>query len=417
MKNNLQERFLIFIKVKFGGMGMNKWDFSNLGDEIWSTVQDALNTRDFTRLKDEIRFTAENTLNEVRNNFRPNYNGPRDRGNYTEQWFDKQQVMKTQNMVSTQIAKKPAGSVSGILYMVFGFTGTGIFGITSLLFSIGSIAVGAISSATAVGFGTLFLLFLGSLSMALTGVKLRKRVKRFKKYVRQLRGRNYCSIKELASHIGETDKFVVKDLRKMIDLGMFPEGHIDNNENYLLLNYEIYEHYQRTQDEQRKQSEQEASKQREEAEKRNDPSQKELREAIEEGRRYIKKIREANDAIPGEEISRKLYRLEIITEKIFNYVEQHPEQLPALHKLMSYYLPITLKLVTSYEQLDAQPVQGENIMTAKSEIEDTLDTISGAFEKLLDDLFRDIAFDISSDISVLETMLSQEGLTENDFKK
>ncbi|MBP2022045.1 5-bromo-4-chloroindolyl phosphate hydrolysis protein [Clostridium punense] len=396
---------------------MNKWDFSNLGDEIWSTVQDALNTRDFTRLKDEIRFTAENTLNEVRNGFRPNYNDPRDRGNYTEQWFDKQQVMKTQNMVSTQIAKKPAGSVSGILYMVFGFIGTGVFGTTSLIYGIVNLALGTLTSINAIGFGTLFLLAFGSLSMALTGVKLRKRVKRFKKYVRQLRGRNYCSIKELASHIGETDKFVVKDLRKMIDLGMFPEGHIDNNENYLLLNYEIYEHYQRTQDEQKKQSEQEASKQREEAEKRNDPSQKELREAIEEGRRYIRKIREANDAIPGEEISRKLYRLEIITEKIFNYVEQHPEQLPALHKLMSYYLPITLKLVTGYEQLDAQPVQGENIMTAKREIEDTLDTISGAFEKLLDDLFRDIAFDISSDISVLETLLSQEGLTEKDFKK
>ncbi|MPM22065.1 hypothetical protein SDC9_68515 [bioreactor metagenome] len=396
---------------------MNKWDFSNLGDEIWSTVQDALNTRDFTRLKDEIRFTAENTLNEVRNSFGSNYNGTRDRGNYTEQWFDKQQVMKNQSINNTQIAKKPAGNVSGILYMVFGFIGTGVFGTTSLIYGIVNLALGTLTSIDAIGFGTLFLLSFGSLSMALTGVKLRKRVKRFKKYVRQLRGRNYCSIKELASHIGETDKFVVKDLRKMIDLGMFPEGHIDSNENYLLLNYEIYEHYQRTQDEQRKQSEQEVSKQREEAEKRNDPSQKELREAIEEGRRYIKKIREANDAIPGEEISRKLYRLEIITEKIFNYVEQHPEQLPALHKLMSYYLPITLKLVTSYEQLDAQPVQGENIMTAKSEIEDTLDTISGAFEKLLDDLFRDIAFDISSDISVLETMLSQEGLTENDFKK
>lgn len=396
---------------------MDKWDFSNLGDEIWSTVQDALNTRDFTRLKDEIRYTAENTLNEVRNGFGSNYNGKRDRGNYTEQWFDKQQVMKNQSINNTQIAKKPAGNVSSILYMVFGFTGTGLFGATSLVYGIINLALGTFSSIGAIGFGALFLLSLGSLSMALTGVKLRKRVKRFKKYVRQLRGRNYCSIKELASHIGETDKFVVKDLRKMIDLGMFPEGHIDNNETYLLLNYEIYEHYQRTQDEQRKQSEQEASKQREEAEKRNDPSQKELREAIEEGRRYIKKIREANDAIPGEEISRKLYRLEIITEKIFNYVEQHPEQLPALHKLMSYYLPITLKLVTSYEQLDSQPVQGENIMTAKSEIEDTLDTISGAFEKLLDDLFRDIAFDISSDISVLETLLSQEGLTEKDFKK
>ena len=32
-------------------------------------------------------------------------------------------------------------------------------------------------------------------------------------------------------------------------------------------------------------------------------------------------------------------------------------------------------------------------------------------EKLLDDLFQTTAWDISSDISVLQTMLAQEGLT------
>ena len=38
-----------------------------------------------------------------------------------------------------------------------------------------------------------------------------------------------------------------------------------------------------------------------------------------------------------------------------------------------------------------------------------------AFEKLLDSVFQDTAMDVSSDISVLHTLLAQEGLTGDDF--
>ena len=82
---------------------------------------------------------------------------------------------------------------------------------------------------------------------------------------------------------------------------------------------------------------------------------------------------------------------------------------------MEYYLPTAVKLLEAYEELDAQPVQGENILSSKKESEDTLDTLNIAFEKLLDDLFQETAWDVSSDISVLKTMLAQEGLTKNDF--
>ena len=68
------------------------------------------------------------------------------------------------------------------------------------------------------------------------------------------------------------------------------------------------------------------------------------------------------------------------------------------------------------QELDAQPVQGENIISSKQEIEKTLDTLNTAFEKLLDELFQDTAWDLSSDISVLNTMLAQEGLTEDGLK-
>jgi hypothetical protein len=46
-----------------------------------------------------------------------------------------------------------------------------------------------------------------------------------------------------------------------------------------------------------------------------------------------------------------------------------------------------------------------------------MDTIILAFENLLDGLFEDVAMDISTDISVMETMFAQEGLSHKNIKK
>ena len=95
--------------------------------------------------------------------------------------------------------------------------------------------------------------------------------------------------------------------------------------------------------------------------------------------------------------------MELIVEKIFERAQKHPEIIPDLKKLMNYYLPMTVKLLDAYEEMDQQPVQGENIQASKKEIEDTA--------------FQDTAWDVSSDISVLHTLLAQEGLTDDDFAK
>ena len=107
----------------------------------------------------------------------------------------------------------------------------------------------------------------------------------------------------------------------------------------------------------------------------------------------------------------------MLVDKIFDRVEQNPASVGDIRKLMEYYLPTTIKLLQAYQDLDAQPVQGENIISSKKEIEKTLDTLNMAFEKLLDDLFQETAWDVSTDISVLHTMLAQEGLTEDGLKK
>ena len=136
---------------------------------------------------------------------------------------------------------------------------------------------------------------------------------------------------------------------------------------------------------------------------------------ITEGRDYLRQIRELNDKIPDPELSAKMDRLEDITRKIFDHILQNPKKIPQVRRFMSYYLPTTLKLLNAYHNLSQQGVDGENIRTSMNDITLMMDSVILAFEKQLDNLFQEDALDISTDISVMETMLAQEGLSGSDF--
>lgn len=228
--------------------------------------------------------------------------------------------------------------------------------------------------------------------------------------------KKYCKIDELASSINKKNKFVIKDLEKMMSLDMFREGHIDADKNYFILSDKIYDEYlaslesykNRAKDEEMKKNSQDSNK---------DDSRSDIDFIVETGKEYISEIRKANEVIISTEMSDKLYKLENIVGEIFKTIEKNPKKLPEVKKFIDHYLPITLKLVNSYKELAMQSIETENIKKAKAEIEKSIDLINTAFENLFDGLFEEAAMDISSDISVLETLFNQDGLTNNDFKK
>lgn len=238
--------------------------------------------------------------------------------------------------------------------------------------------------------------------------------KRFRKYVKCIRGRGYCQLEELSRSIGRSEPFVKKDIKRMLDKGLFLEGHLDRQETCLITTNQAYDQYKTAQKQLEERQRQEYTASQTKKEKENVPS--EVQGILDEGNRYLEHIRKCNDLIPGQEISNKISRMELIIKNIFKRVQTHPEIVPDLKKLMDYYLPTTVKLLDAYAELDAQPIQGENITNSKREIEETLDTLNQAFEKLLDSIFKDTAWDVSTDISVLQTLLAQEGLTGDDFK-
>ena len=250
------------------------------------------------------------------------------------------------------------------------------------------------------------------------GIRSVMRVGRFEKYLKALGSKTHCELNQLARMVGKSPKFVRKELKGMIDDGMFLEGHLDEEETSLITSDDSYVHYlevRQKQAVQRQQEVMETKKQQDDAEEQKRDAR--VQEVLDRGNAFIRDIRACNDAIPGQEISDKISRMETLVRKIFDRVEEHPEVVPELKKLMDYYLPMTVKLLKAYADMDAQPVQGENIQNSKREIEATLDTLNTAFEKLLDSIFKTTALDVSSDISVLNTLLAQEGLTDDELTR
>ena len=303
-------------------------------------------------------------------------------------------------------------TTKGILKTVFGgiSTITGFtFTLISGIFHLVGIATGA--SLTSIPFALGLGALVGGGTLLSSGIRSLGRVSRYKVYLKALGKNTHIALEKLSRSVGKPVKFVRKELQGMINQGLFLEGHLDHEEQNLITSDETYAHYEqsRLQMEARKQAEAAAPKQ-----PSSTPDPK-VQEVLDRGNAYLREIRRCNDEIPGEEISAKISRMEAIVQRIFERAKAHPEIIPDLKKLMDYYLPMTIKLLNAYADMDRQPIQGDTIRASKPEIDTTLDTLNLAFEKLLDSVFQDTAMDVSSDISVLHTLLAQEGLTGDDF--
>lgn len=388
-------------------MTQNNWE--TVGENIRDIVQNAVDSQDFQKLNQTINSVVTSAAKEMEKGLH----------NAGKKVDEQQEKIVREKQYQSYTAQKPNNShtmqkeypqlfarttknqVIGIILIIFGFGLGFLFAMAFFGIFLGTlfIAKNVAMSILLIIFGMLFILFM---VLGYKGTTMVSETKRFQNYIRGLGGKTYANIDQLAYEVHKSIPYVRKDLINMIQKGWFIEGHLDRQGTCLMVTHDTYNEYLRT-------------VQKPQPNKNMNNVSDEVKDILETGNAYIKEIHQCNDDIPGIEISEKISRIELIVQKIFKRIEQHPENIPNIRKFMKYYLPTTIKLLKAYRELDQQPIQGENIINSKREIENTLDTLNYAFEKLLDDLFRDTAWDVSSDVSVLETLLTQEGLTKKEL--
>lgn len=405
-------------------MSSNKWD--EFGGGIDNIIQKAIDSGNYNSLgrdvNDIIRkaaYTFEDAINKGLNEAKNKTVKTNLGGNTVE-------INKSyQDRIRRPANKKEVVSSDKKLYVsdnqLFGkgMAGAIIGGFFTFSLGIGLIALA--SEGEFFGGIAVLPLFLPSLLLFLNGVKTLKERLIFKNYQKVLAvsdSKSFAKIEDLMHETGESKKTTLKRLKKMIGKRWFKEGHIDKNETTFISTNETYALYQKTQSEfeERQRIAQELGGYKTENVK-DSANNQEVKEVLSQGKKYLAQISHLNDRIPGIEVSNKIFKIEDLTGRILRRVEEHPSSADDIKQLMKYYLPMTIKLLTAYAEMDEQQVQTDNIAKSKQEIENVLDSLNDAFNKLLDDLYKDTAWDISSDVSVLNAMLKREGLKDNDFAK
>lgn len=413
-------------------------DSLGIGEDIKESVQRAISSGDFSDLNRQIKDTISTTVNEALNininseSFRPRVRYSSRQGknfvyrNYDQNGQVQGNVVNPNNKYNNVnqynpvynnynqnglVRFKKSKSVSGNLQRGFGWFFGVMFGITLLsggvTASVSSIVVWSAFMGLSV-----FGIFAGQLKI--------NNINNAKRYYNYIKDREYIDIAELARMTGESVGNVTKNLEAILKQGIFPDAHFDASRSTLILNNRAYRNYIEI-EEQRRQlevSEKIADselKDSDAAASLTDEQKAEWISLISEGEDYIRKLRKLNDDIPGEIISQKLDNLEKLLKEIFARVKVKPEESSQMKKFMEYYLPTTVKLVDKYKEFDKISFPSNEIINAKTEIENTLDTINQAFIEMLNNLFKNDVYDASSDAQVLTTMLAKEGLTKDEI--
>ena len=139
-------------------------------------------------------------------------------------------------------------------------------------------------------------------------------------------------------------------------------------------------------------------------------SNHDLKNLIDACQNQIEKIRDISADIDNLGVKNKVLDIEGAINNIVDAIKKYPDQIRILDRFTSYYMPTTVKLLESYRDIESKGISTSDIDKVKLDIESTLDTIKLAYDKLLDQISAIDTMDINSDISVLKTMLSQDGL-------
>ena len=207
----------------------------------------------------------------------------------------------------------------------------------------------------------------------------------------------------LADLTHQTKKKALKKLRRYINKGWLAAW-LDEKTEKLYLTVEDYRAAQETAAAPQAQPQPEpAPEQREET-----PLN------LETARRFAAVLEQEKQLMQDELARDELDHMQKTANAICDWLEAHPESLPKARRFAEYYIPTTLKLLYTYN--DVQGQQGANAESIRRDIAGILHTLNQAFDNLYDNLLSDVAMDVSSEIAALQGMLANDGLTGRDFQ-
>ena len=141
-----------------------------------------------------------------------------------------------------------------------------------------------------------------------------------------------------------------------------------------------------------------------------------LYDKLETAKQQNKHILEMIPLIEDEELRKKLNEIHDSISKIINTVSKKPELVKQTNNFFDYYLPITIKLIDRYDEIENQKFSSAESKKFFQSTNKMIDEINKAYQKILEDLYRKDIVDMDAEMKVFDSLLKADGFNDADFQ-
>lgn len=231
--------------------------------------------------------------------------------------------------------------------------------------------------------------------------------KRFQRYKIEVGDSRVLAIDDFSTAVSLPPGHVVEDLQKLISLGHFPQGRVVENGQLFLLDKDAYKAYKENYRDTIHVKEQPRSLEETETALPDDQRATAIVE-------YMEHLANLKSQVSSERFQGKIQRLLLILSAIKEAIAKDHSRMDDLNKFVDYYTPTTIRLVEKYLEFEKTPVSVSSLEKSKEDIEKSIETVISAYENLLGELYQEDLLDLSAEMEVMNTVLTQDGLIQKE---
>lgn len=140
-----------------------------------------------------------------------------------------------------------------------------------------------------------------------------------------------------------------------------------------------------------------------------------LKKILEQAKKQNKHILEMRPLIEDEVIRTYLTEIHDSTAKIIRTVEKSPNKFKSIDNFFDYYLPITVKIVDRYDEIENQKLSSKDSKKFFTSSTKMLDAVNKAFKNILNNLYQSEIIDMDAEMKVFSSMLTSDGFNNSEL--
>ena len=138
---------------------------------------------------------------------------------------------------------------------------------------------------------------------------------------------------------------------------------------------------------------------------------------LKEAKNQISELENIPNVLEDTNVCKNVKEIASISKKIVITLEKKPEKLKQVNNFLNYYLPVTIKILKRYDEIENQNLKTDSSDKFMKSVEDMIVKIRVAFEKQLSNMYQADMIDTDAEIKVFETMLKTDGFSDElDFE-